>query len=70
MIDRSIHKKGTRIHLKIKQVQEELVKEVFHRLFKRERKSVRIPVSLLKIHNAQIVNSRQQAQNMVEILVI
>ena len=65
MIDRSIHKKGTRIHLKIKPSSRRTCKEVFHRLFKSEQKSVRIPVSLLKIHNAQIVNSRQQAQNIL-----
>ena len=65
MIDRSIHKNGTRIQLKIKPSSRRTCKEVFHRLFKSERKSVSIPVSLLKIHNAQIVNSRQQAQNML-----
>ena len=65
MINHSIQKQGTRIHLKIKPSSRRNCKEVFHRLFKSERKSVRIPVGLLKIHNAQIVNSRQQAQNIL-----
>ena len=65
MIDHSIQKQGTRIHLKIKPSSRRNCREVFNRLFKSERKSVRIPVGLLKIQNAQIVNSRQQAQNML-----
>lgn len=57
----SSHQKGTRIHLEIKTNSTRKLEKVFHRLFDKERRFIRIPVSLVRTAGEQ-VSSRQQAQ--------
>jgi len=65
LIDHSTQQQGTRIHLQINPSSRRTCKEIFQKLFNKEKQSVRIPINLLKVPGNELVNSREQAQSIL-----
>ena len=64
-INPSRHQNGTRIHLQINPNSDRTCADVFHRIFKKEKKKIRIPLNLLNMSEKKIVNSRSYAENIL-----
>ena len=64
-INHSAHQKGTRIHLKISPKSDRTCANVFYKIFHKEKKKIRIPISLLNMPGKKVVNSRLHANNIL-----
>ena len=64
-IDDSIHKQGTRIHLKINPFSKRSCQSIFKKLFVSKKMSIKVPINLIKTDENQIVNTRAQAKSLL-----
>ena len=65
MIDDSIQKQGTRIHLKINPFSKRSCQSIFENLFVSKKMSIKVPINLIKTNDNQIVNTRAQAKSLL-----